>query len=159
MNLKPSLIGKFIFITICLMLLPACAAIDQTTDPVTTDTSYDGRWIIDIGKFNKEQLAPARPPYGRTRWTCGDGKPFQLALNVKNGLVHILNGKPVKVGKLTKRGKFKSVISRSEESIDIYTGNFNTQEGKIQNRTRGLNGCQFKFKLVKGRDRFELKPR
>jgi hypothetical protein len=152
MGLKFNLIMNFNVIAMGVIVLSGCAMVDQTTketDSGGMDTSFDGTWIIEVAKFRREQLGPAMPPYGHTRWSCGDGKPFQLELDVINGSVHVLNGKPVEIGKVSGSAKFKSVYSREAESIDIYTGSFKKKVGKIQNRTKGLNGCHYGFELVK----------
>ena len=152
MGLKFNLIVKYSVIAMSLIVLSGCGTVDQAvqeSDSGSANTSFDGSWTMEVTKYRQEQLGPAHPPYGRTRWTCGDGKPFQTHLVVTNGSVKILNGKPIKVGKISGGAKFKSVSSRTAESINIYTGSFKKKVGKIQNRKKGLNGCQYKFKLVK----------
>lgn len=151
MPLNCRLIIARIFIAVGVLVMSGCATVDQAEDeinPSSSNLSYDGKWIAKITEYRREQLADGFG-YTRIRWNCGDGKPFQFQLDVKDGVVNILRGKPVKIGKVSGRSKFKSIYRTDAEFTSVYTGDFKKKVGKIQSRKNRLNGCQFKFVLEK----------
>lgn len=139
-----------IFIAFGVLVLSGCATVDQAEEednPSGVNLSYDGNWIASVTKYRREQVLFN----SRIRWTCGDGKPFQFQLNVKDGSVSVfsMNGKPVKIGKVSSSSKFKTIYSMDAEFTSVYTGSFKKKVGKIQSRKNQVNGCVYKFLLEK----------
>jgi len=128
-----------------------CAVVEKfggSSEPLL-DPMYDGVWTAQVESYRKTQLGPAKPGYSHTRWDCGDGEPFDFKINVNEGVVTVPGSEPINAGRISVNNAFKTIVRRSEDRTSVLSGNFKNQTGKMQNRKNELNGCYFKFSMVR----------
>lgn len=147
--LKRSLIASVLFPAA--FVITGCAVVDNLTgegEPLQ-DPIYDGNWVAKVENYKVAQVGPATSA-SRTNWTCRDGKPFQFAINVREGVVTVPGRQPIRSGRISVKNTFKTTYRRTEDRTTVLSGNFKTLTGTRLERKDNLNGCSYKFKIVKG---------
>jgi len=149
--IKNSLFVSVLFPAV--LVVTGCAVVDNITggsEPLQ-EPIYDGNWIARVESYRISQKGPAKSGASLTNWTCGDGEPFEFPINVSEGVVTVPNRQPISPGRISVKNRFKTTYRRTEDRTTVLSGNFKTLTGTRQERKDSLNGCYYRFKIIKGK--------